>query len=257
MPHALTVLARGADPERREILGPLSAGGSRADGLLLPGAPARALRLLPLPAGVVVEAGAPGVRVGGHPVAPGARRLLRPGERAELRGLAVILERAPPPEATRVAASALLRDAARGASPGAGPGLVVLTGPQAGERHPLGAEATIGRGRAAVVRVRDPLASRLHARLRARPGGATLEDLGSKNGVRVNGVAVDRRPCLLAPGDEIAIGETLLALEDPWPDPPASSEPRPAPPRRAGIPPRLAAAVLLALSAAALALAGS
>jgi len=264
MPHVVIVHVPGAEPERRELPGPISAGGSRADGLLLPGAPAGALRLLPLEAGAVVEAGAAGVRVGGHAVRPGARRLLRPGERVELRGFAVVLERAPAPEATRAAASALLHQAARGAAPGDGPRLVVLTGPSAGERHALGAEATVGRGRAAVIRIRDPLASRVHARLRAGPGGATLEDLGSRNGVRVNGVPVERLPCPVAPGDEIAVGETLLAFEDPWPDPPAASEaapprsPRPpGGPRRPRIPSRLAAALLLALCAAALALAGS
>ncbi len=81
--------------------------------------------------------------------------------------------------------------------------------------------------------------------------------------MRVNGVKVDRRPYPLRPGDEIALGDTRLCLEDPWPaDPePAAARPERAAPRArrrgARIPPAFAAALLLALSAAALAVAAS
>jgi hypothetical protein len=213
------------------------------------GAPAGAVRLVPAAAGVVVEALAAGVRVAGHPVPPGTRRLLRAGEHAELRGRAVRLEPVPAPDATRAAASPLLRGEACGAA------AVVLTGARAGERHAIGLALTVGRGRAAGLRVPDPLASRVHLRLRAEGGAVTVEDLGSKNGVRVNGVALDRRPSPVATGDEIALGDTVLGIEDPWSR--AGAIP-PAPPARGArrtIPPRFLAALLLALSAAALALA--
>jgi pSer/pThr/pTyr-binding forkhead associated (FHA) protein len=77
---------------------------------------------------------------------------------------------------------------------------------------PLGSEQTLGRGRAADVRVADPLASRLHARIRIGAAGATVEDTGSKNGVRVNGARVGRTPRPIRPGDEIAVGATILAF---------------------------------------------
>jgi hypothetical protein len=263
----ITVHAAGAPPEKRAIAVATTAGGSRADGVVVPGAPPAAALLLPVPAGVVVEAGAPGIRVAGHAVAPGNRRLLRPGERAELHGTALALERPPPPDgATRAAAAALLREVAAGAAAMAGPHLVVLTGRAAGERHPLSAEQTLGRGRAATIRIADPHASRVHARVRVGPGGATIEDLRSKNGVRLNGVRVERRPSPLRPGDEVAIGETLLALEDPAPAPPAAPGPVPGgtasapgrPSGRRGKPAaHAAAAALLALSALALAIAAS
>ncbi|HEY6098719.1 MAG TPA: FHA domain-containing protein [Anaeromyxobacter sp.] len=263
MRQDVTLQSPGASPERRTLAQRTTAGGSRADGLFVPDAPPGALVLVPVAAGVVVEAGAAGVRVGGHGVAPGGRRLLRAGERAELHGTAIAMEGASSPEgATRIAAAALLRDAAAGEKPIGGPRLVVLTGPAAGERHALGAEQTLGRGRAATVRIADPQASRVHARVRLGPGGATIEDLRSKNGLRLNGVRVDRRPWPLRAGDEIALGETVLVLEDPAPAPPprAGGDPAPVTAARARarrIPARLAAAALLALSAAALALAGS
>jgi hypothetical protein len=210
---------------------------------------------VPCGAGLVVEAVASGLRVAGRPVQPGTRRLLRPGERAELHGAAIALDEAPGTEATRLAARALLRDAAAGADAVAGPRLVVLTGPEAGARHALGPEQTLGRGRRAGIRIADAQASRIHARIRLGPDGATVEDLGSRNGVRLNGVRIDRRPCPVGPGDELGIGGTALAVEEALRAaellPP---EPRPAA-RRLTPAPRLLAAVLLALSAAALALA--
>jgi hypothetical protein len=198
---------------------------------------------------VVVEASAAGVHAGGHPVHPGARRLLRPGESASLQDALLEVARAPAPEETRTAAAALLRDAAAGAAPPAGLHLVVLTGPAAGARHPLAPEQTLGRGRSASIVLPDATASRVHARLTLGPAGARVEDLRSKNGVRVNGVRIDRRPFPLRAGDELTVGETALALADGAAEP---TGPRPRPRSRRT---PLVAAALLALSAAALALA--
>ncbi|HET8540145.1 MAG TPA: FHA domain-containing protein [Anaeromyxobacter sp.] len=252
MQWVLAVQAPGAEPVFHALAGPATAGGSRADGLLLPGATPAALRLVPAAAGVVVEPGAAGVRVAGHAVHPGARRLLRPGERAEVAGVALALAPAPAAaEATRAAASPVLR----GEVAGDGPAVVVLTGPRAGERHPVGVALTVGRGRAAALRIPDPLASRVHLALRTAPDGVIVEDLGSKNGVRVNGVEVDRRASRVRAGDEIALGETLLGLDDPWAGGAAPDRRAPAPAgrgRRARAR-ALAAALLLAISAAALA----
>lgn len=254
MTRFLTVERQEADAERFSLDAPATAGGSRADGVHLPGAPAAALRLVPVAAGVVVEAAAPGVRVGGRPVPPGSRRLLRPGERSELHCAALALEGGRP--GTRVAAAALLRDAACGAALIPGARLVVLTGPHAGACHALGPDLTLGRSRTADVRVRDAHVSRVHARIRAGAGDATVEDLGSKNGVFVNGMRIDRRPWPLATGDEIVVGETSLALEDPWaPCEPLAPVPTPPTTVRPRLSPHAASALLLALCAAALALA--
>lgn len=115
--------------------------------------------------------------------------------------------------ATRIAAGALLREAARGAAPG--PHLVVVAGPGEGARLPLGTDQTIGRSARADLQLADPHASRVHARIRAGAAGAAVEDLGSKNGVLVNGRRIGRAPRALRPGDEIALGATRLAFTDP------------------------------------------
>lgn len=257
MRHLVTVHLRGAAPEQRTVEAALTAGGSRADGIVVEGLPPAALRLAPSAAGLVVEASVPGVRVRGRPVPPGARRLLRGGEELEACGIVLALHAEPPgDDGTRCAAEALLRGAAAG-EPVAAARLVVLTGPQAGERHPLGAETTIGRGRAAAIRLRDPRASRLHALLRVGPSGWTVEDLGAKNGVRVGGVRIDaRRPVAVRGEEELVVGDTALAVEGSGHG--GARAATPAPRRRA--PPsalRLASAALLALSAAALAVAAS
>jgi hypothetical protein len=235
-------------PEIVELARPLTAGGSRGDGVVLPGCPPGALRLVPCAAGVIAEALARGVRAGGRAVPAGARRLVRAGERIELHGSA-IAPVAAAEEGTRAAAGALLRDAAAGAAPPAGAHLVVLSGPAAGARHALGEEQTLGRGRTASIAIPDARASRVHARIRVGAAGVTVEDLGSKNGVRVNGVRIDRHPRALRPGDELAIGDTELALAA------GPLEDRATPSPRRGPPAPILAAALLAASAVALALA--
>lgn len=269
MHHTLLPRAPGLDGAPAVVVAAaITAGGSQADGIVLAGLPPAALRLLPCDAGVVVEPAVAGARVGGRPVAPGARRLLRPGERATLQGAELALAPpAPGPGApadggTRACAAGILRAGAAGGTAPAGPHLLVLDGAAAGARLPLGPDQTLGRSRRADLRLPDAQASRLHARVRIRGGAVTVEDLGAKNGLRVNGVAVERGPRALAPGDELEVGGCALALVVPSPPPEA---PRAAAPARPGTreprrPPRLPrrlAAVLLALSALALAAAGS
>ncbi|HVI94983.1 MAG TPA: FHA domain-containing protein [Anaeromyxobacter sp.] len=258
MQHRITIDGRDG-AEARVLDGNATAGGSRADAIVVPGAPPGAVRLEPCAAGVVVQAAATGVRAAGRALPPGARRLLRPGERLELAGACISIVPPPAPESTRAAAAALLRSAADGA-PLPGARLVVLTGRDAGRTLRLGPDQVLGRGRSAALRIPDRLASRRHARVRLGADGARVEDLSSKNGVFVNDVRIEGA-CALRPGDTLAVGETLLALEDaagvavPAPPVPPGSGARP--PRAPRVTVRRAAAALLALSAAALALAGS
>src|SRR5690349_11699028 len=70
----------------------------------------------------------------------------------------------------------------------------------------------LGRGEDVDLSFDDPLVSRRHAALRVSAGGeATLEDLGSSNGVVVNGSAI-RGTRTLAVGDVIRIGAEELRL---------------------------------------------
>ncbi len=67
---------------------------------------------------------------------------------------------------------------------------------------------TIGRSRDCDIRLNDPNASRQHAELRQDGAAYWLVDLGSTNGVEVNGTRTKRAK--LEPGDTITIGSTRL-----------------------------------------------
>lgn len=78
-----------------------------------------------------------------------------------------------------------------------------------GAAFPLGGDQVlIGRAPPADIVLVDPCVSTAHAILHRRGTGWLLRDLGSTNGTRVNGVPV--REALLAPGDEVVLGKTLL-----------------------------------------------
>jgi hypothetical protein len=82
-----------------------------------------------------------------------------------------------------------------------------------GKRLVVGAGgATIGRSRSCDIVLEDANVSRQHAEIRPRGGGWTVADLGSTNGVAVNGEHVERARTL-KPGDRIEIGTTALTFE--------------------------------------------
>jgi pSer/pThr/pTyr-binding forkhead associated (FHA) protein len=72
-------------------------------------------------------------------------------------------------------------------------------------------ENLLGRAPDAVVPLASGKASRRHARLVASETEAVLEDLGSKNGTRLNGERVTRAVAL-HPGDRIEVGHELLVF---------------------------------------------
>jgi Protein of unknown function (DUF3662)/FHA domain len=75
-----------------------------------------------------------------------------------------------------------------------------------------GPRSTIGRARDADCVLRDPNVSRRHAELRRSPQGEwTIADLGSTNGVKVNGRRVGSTR--LAPGDEVTLGTTTFRFD--------------------------------------------
>jgi predicted component of type VI protein secretion system len=180
----------------------------------------------------------------------------------------------PPPSSgdTRAIAGALLAKLDGDPLPGAGAHLLVSHGEPAGWRFPVRDGALLGRGKRADVALADPAASRCHARLLVSARRLALEDLGSKNGLTVNGRATSGKTVTLRHGDRIAIGETTLIVERDAGYPSARSDraradgstapavPRPPPPTQVeappdGAPPRrdrvtaLAAGALLAAAA--------
>ncbi len=215
------VLRAGADPERIiDLRRSSTAGTAPTDDIHLPGGGDAALTLAPAPGGVLIEA-RQALTVAGRLLSPGVRRLLRRGDRAEADGWSLSID---PSDAEEDATRTLLGAALAGVAtaPANGPGVLVLEGPSAGERHALATGTTIGRGPDADVRVPDPLASRRHVQVEIRRGAACARDLGSKNGVTVRtreGEEVRERHVQdgrvrLRSGDEIEVGTTLLLYED-------------------------------------------
>jgi Protein of unknown function (DUF3662)/FHA domain len=87
-----------------------------------------------------------------------------------------------------------------------------------GQRHPLEPPGVVlGRGTEADLRITDPGVSRRHAEIRVAHDGprytVTIHDLGSTNGIVVNGQRVDYAP--LHDGSQILLGNTLLVVRRP------------------------------------------
>jgi hypothetical protein len=82
-----------------------------------------------------------------------------------------------------------------------------------GKRMPVGpGGAVIGRSRDCDIVLSDSNVSRRHAEIRPAGGyGWTISDLGSTNGVKVNGRKVDTAP--LRPGDEVVVGTVDVRFE--------------------------------------------
>jgi hypothetical protein len=75
-----------------------------------------------------------------------------------------------------------------------------------------GPQATIGRSKQAECVLSDPNVSRRHAELRrSQSGDWTIADLGSTNGVKVNGRRVTSTR--LSPGDEVTLGTTTFLFD--------------------------------------------
>ena len=75
-----------------------------------------------------------------------------------------------------------------------------------------GPRATIGRSKDTDCVLRDPNVSRRHAELRrAETGDWQIVDLGSTNGIKVNGRRVSSSR--LRPGDEVTVGTTTFSFD--------------------------------------------
>ena len=94
-------------------------------------------------------------------------------------------------------------------------------------------EVTIGREPGNTIRLTERNVSRLHARLLKRNGSYVIQDLGSYNGVTVNGERIDA-DTKLAAGDQLGIGDYDLAFQSDAPNESArpSAEPKSHPPPR-------------------------
>jgi pSer/pThr/pTyr-binding forkhead associated (FHA) protein len=89
--------------------------------------------------------------------------------------------------------------------------IVVELQPAAGLKRSLDGGATIGRAEECNVRLEDPMVSRHHALVVDRDGEPQIEDLGSANGLYVNGRR-HRGSVPLHPGDIVQLGATIWVV---------------------------------------------
>jgi len=96
-------------------------------------------------------------------------------------------------------------------------------------------EITIGRTEGNTIRLTERNVSRSHARLLKRNGSYIVEDLGSYNGVTLNGARIDVK-AELAAGDQLSIGDYDLEFHS---DVVATANTMPSPKPKSQPPPRL------------------
>jgi hypothetical protein len=92
--------------------------------------------------------------------------------------------------------------------------MLVLLDSERPVKYPLfKATMTIGRGDIADIRIENDFLSRLHARIVSTPAGAAIEDVESKNGIRVNSKLVATRQ-VLRHGDVVDLGRLRFRFLD-------------------------------------------
>jgi pSer/pThr/pTyr-binding forkhead associated (FHA) protein len=182
-----------------------------------------------------------GTQVNGKPLPKGEKRLLRNGDVIAIAQYDVRFDRLTElnvdinSNKTSFIARDNLKDMLRGDSERY---LRVMNGPREGERIEIGDAQEIVFGRdekEADVVLQDDLVSRRHVKVRRDWSGTHVEDLGSRNGIKVNKKRVNRKQ--LKDQDELEIGGTRFIFVDPS-DPPeeepvqlAEARPPPSPQR--------------------------
>jgi pSer/pThr/pTyr-binding forkhead associated (FHA) protein len=178
-----------------------------------------------------------GTQVNGKPLPKGEKRMLRNGDVIAIAQFDVRFDRvadvaqdddAGQSQKTSFMARNLVKDAMRGLSGGEERFLRFMNGPREGERIEISEaqELVIGRDDGVDIVIKTDLASRKHAKVRRDWSGTHVEDLGSRNGIRVNKKKVARKQ--LKDGDEVDVGGIKLLYVDPTepPEPPPEPAPR-------------------------------
>ena len=92
--------------------------------------------------------------------------------------------------------------------------LVLLNGAQQPIKYPLYKEVmTIGRAESADIQVHGEFVSRVHARVISSATSVVVEDVSSKNGIRVNAEHLSR--ATLRHGDVLGLGRIRFTFIDP------------------------------------------
>lgn len=228
--------ARGVGSELELQPGTWTVGGGVDDGVRFPGLPPRLLELDLFDDRVWVRCTAPRP-VGRAVLEPGIERWLLPGERVRLSRAAQLWTDAPATAPSTLVLVRSLLDPARPPACSAAALLTCVAGKDTGAVFPLlGAAPELGRLPGCAVQLSDGAVSRRHLQLVREAGGHRVRDLGGRNRARCNGRWL-RSGRLLADGDVLAVGRSLLhyragAPERPRPVTPltASGTAPPAPP---------------------------
>ncbi len=164
-----------------------------------------------------------GTRVNGSGLPKGEKRLLRNGDVIAIGPYDLTFDRVADmgdeeegKDKTSFVAKKVVRDALRGLAAGEGPYLRVMNGPLEGKRFELADAQELLIGRDVDVDVQlddDDLVSRRHAKVRRDWAGTHVEDLGSRNGIKVNKRKVQQ--VTLKDRDELDIGNTRFLYLDP------------------------------------------
>lgn len=153
-----------------------------------------------------------GTQVNGKALPKGEKRLLRNGDVIAIAQFDVRFDKVADlphdveSQKTSFVARNMVKDVMRGLSGGEERYLRVMNGPREGERLEINdaSEFIIGRDDSADVVFRDDLISRQHVKVRRDWSGTHVEDLGSRNGIKVNRKRTSRK--MLRDGDELEVG---------------------------------------------------
>jgi pSer/pThr/pTyr-binding forkhead associated (FHA) protein len=109
-------------------------------------------------------------------------------------------------------------------APGVPLRLKVIAGPDANRELLIDSTpVSIGRERGNTLVLQDRKVSRYHARIERLDGISVITDLASRNGLRLNGLRINRAG--LSAGDYLYLGDSVLLVELPAlagsPDPPS------------------------------------
>lgn len=160
-----------------------------------------------------------GTQVNGRPLPKGEKRLLKSGDIIAIAQYDLVVEPSAEelvdddgPAGTVAVARKAMKKVLQG---GSLPFFRIMNGSQEGERIEIAEsqEFVFGRDSTANIILKDDLISRRHAKVRRDMTGIHLEDLESRNGLRVNGKKVTSHT--LRAQDEVEIGNTRLLFVDP------------------------------------------
>ncbi|MCC6334709.1 MAG: FHA domain-containing protein [Myxococcales bacterium] len=162
-----------------------------------------------------------GTQINGQKLPKGEKRLLRNGDTIEIAQFDVVFDRVADVAEdvsgkTMFVSRKVVKDVMKGLSAGGEqPYFRVMNGPREGQRIEMGEaqEYVFGRDETADIVLNDDLVSRRHAKVRRDWSGTHVEDLESRNGIKVNKKRAKKQT--LKDRDEVEIGGVRLLYIDP------------------------------------------